>query len=95
MRAGTCPKCNSSEVYSAYAQGSLDAGLRAGEGQALLNIHKDKGGLFGDDFTMLSLECYVCRNCGYLEQYVHDVDQLNKLADAKNWHKVQPAGKHS
>ncbi len=92
MRAGTCPKCNSSEVYKSYAKGSLDAGLRTGDGQPLLNIHRDKGGLFGDDFTLLYLECYVCRNCGYIEQYTHDLTDLAKLTDAKNWQRVERAG---
>jgi predicted nucleic-acid-binding Zn-ribbon protein len=88
MRTGTCPKCNSKEVYKAYAQGSLDAGMRTGDGQPLLNIHIDKGGLFGDKFTLLTLEHYLCRSCGYLEHYVIDLAELDKLNEAKNWEKM-------
>jgi hypothetical protein len=44
MRSGTCPKCQSCEVYKAYAQGVLDAGLRTDDGQPLLNIHRTKAG---------------------------------------------------
>ncbi len=67
MRNGKCPKCNSAAVYHNFADRSLDAGLRTGDGQPLLNIHTDKGGLFGDDFAMTGFDHYVCQNCGYVE----------------------------
>ena len=91
MHSGVCPKCNSSEIYWAYSGSSLATGLRTGDGQPMLQLHKEKGGIFGDEFTYLYLTYYVCRNCGYLEQYVCEVEELAKLTDAKNWHKVEQA----
>jgi predicted nucleic-acid-binding Zn-ribbon protein len=92
MRSGVCPKCASTEVYSAYAKSSLDAGLRAGDGPPLLNIHQDTGGLFGDRFTLLDFEAFVCRGCGYLEQYVAESPDLGKVSDSKNWRRVERTG---
>jgi predicted nucleic-acid-binding Zn-ribbon protein len=87
MRNGTCPKCKSEEVYGAYSKSSLDAGLHADDGQILFHIHSDKG--FLGDSTFLYLETYVCRACGYLEMYVPDLQELEKLPGSTNWQKVK------
>jgi predicted nucleic-acid-binding Zn-ribbon protein len=83
MRDGVCPKCASEEVYYADTQPS---GMLAGEGQPLLRIYKDKS--FWPDVTLVEMNIYVCRACGYVEMHATDTGKLEKLADATNWHKV-------
>jgi predicted nucleic-acid-binding Zn-ribbon protein len=86
MRHGSCPKCQSTDVYTAYAKSSLDAGIKE---QPLLNLHTSKKGVFGDNYTLLDFDVYVCRQCGYVEQYVHDLASLTqRLPGASNWRKV-------
>jgi hypothetical protein len=91
MKNGICPKCSSSEVYRSFSESSLGAGLRADDGLLMVNLHKEGKGLFGDDFTLLTVEGYLCRSCGYVESYVHDLERLSqKLDEATNWEKVTP-----
>lgn len=90
MRSGTCPKCQSNEVYHNPAQGGLGSGVRAGDGAPLINIQTEKGGLFGTNFEMLYFDFYVCRSCGYFEQYVQDLEKLKTLSGSANWQAVSP-----
>lgn len=87
MKKGICPKCNPAEIYYAYAKSSLDAGVRADSGQLLLNIHKKTNKLF-DEFNLYYLENYLCRDCGYLENYVQDLSELSRLETCSNWQKL-------
>ncbi len=91
MRSGICPKCNATAIYVSPAQDGLDAGIRTGGGQPMLNIHTEKAGLFGDSFALLIFEIYVCTYCGYLEQYVSETEKLSTLPESKNWQKVEAA----
>ena len=88
MKSGKCPKCNSTEIFASYGKSSLDSGMSTGDGQPLLRLRTAKSGLFGDDFKMLYLETYVCRVCGCVEQYVHDLDALGKIDACANWRRV-------
>ncbi len=89
MRSGTCPKCQSTEVYYCPAQGGLSTGIKA-DGALLFNIHTEKPGLFGSSFQLLYLEYYVCQGCGYLEHYVNDLQALESLPGSVNWQKHSP-----
>ena len=89
MKNGICPKCNSKEVYRSFSESSLNAGLRADDGVLMINLRKESKGLFGDDFTLITVEGYLCRNCGYVESYVGDLERLSqKLGEATNREKV-------
>ena len=89
MRTGTCPKCNSTEVYCADSDKPMHSGLyTCRDSNPYLHIGIDKGGFFGLETTLLPFSCYVCRHCGYFELYVRDTSQLAKLADALNWRKA-------
>lgn len=89
MKNGSCPKCNSKEIYHSFSESNLNAGLRADDGVLMVNLHKESKSLFGDDFTLITVEGYLCRNCGYVEPYVHDLERLSqKLGEATNWEKV-------
>jgi predicted nucleic-acid-binding Zn-ribbon protein len=75
-------------VYRSQGKG-LDTGVRADVGSLMLNIrHKKK--IF-DDFKLLYFESYVCSQCGYLELYVEDLEELVKVETADNWEKVAPS----
>jgi len=86
MKNGTCPKCNSTEVYRSQAKTGLEYGLVVDKSTPLLNIYKDKG--WWPDVTMLSMDYFVCRVCGYFEMYVQDTAGLAKLDDSTNWVKI-------
>lgn len=88
MKSGKCPKCNASAVYFSRGKTSTNTGVRADESLLLLNIQHRKR-IF-DDFKMLYFESYVCRQCGYLELYVEDLKELDKLETADNWQLVPP-----
>lgn len=90
MRTGTCVKCRSAEVYAAFSKTRLETGLKAGSGQPSMNVHEDKVGMFGDSSTLLELEIFICRSCGYTEQYVSNAHELSRVGDARNWRKVEP-----
>ncbi len=75
-------------MYVAPEYNSLDGGVKADSGQLLLNLHSDKGGIFGDKFEMCYLDNYVCKDCGYIENYVNDLRKIQVLEETKNWKKV-------
>ena len=84
MRDGHCPKCSATEVYKCEEQGLKHALIEANS----LRIYKDKR--LVPDITFLGFAHYVCKQCGYFESYVLQVDQLSKLTDSDNWTRVQP-----
>lgn len=82
MRSGTCPKCESKEVYVTSGDGSdATTGIHAGEGVLLMTIK-------GKDKTVFPLQAYACAKCGHVEFYARDIIHLPKLRDATNWKKV-------
>ena len=87
MRSGTCPKCHSTAVYANLTNHDMEVALHA-DGPLHVNLHFDKGGIFGDSFTRLQLDVYLCQQCGYVEQYVHDRAALARLPETKNWRPV-------
>jgi predicted nucleic-acid-binding Zn-ribbon protein len=88
MREGRCPKCASEQIYYSNAKGA-QSGLSTDSGQPLLRIYKDNR--FIPDISLLEMDYYLCRQCGYLEMYVRDISQLAKLDDCTNWQKVNKA----
>ena len=88
MKSGKCPKCNSTEIFASYGKSTLDSGFSTGDGQPLLRLRTAKSGLFGDDYKMLEMETYVCRACGCVEQYVHDLAALRKIDSCANWRRA-------
>ena len=86
MKKGICPKCNSSEVYSACSLTSLDAGIRAGESQPQIQIRKDASNIF-DKPNRFPITNYICKDCGYMESYLNDINALARLPESSNWKK--------
>jgi predicted nucleic-acid-binding Zn-ribbon protein len=86
MRSGTCPKCQSNAVFFSDAEG-LQAPIKASSGALLLNIYKD--GKWVPAITLLTVDVYVCQNCGYLETYAHEPEKLEKLTESSNWRRVK------
>jgi DNA-directed RNA polymerase subunit RPC12/RpoP len=76
MKKGTCPDCNSTEVYKTDF-----APLQAGG--SLLLLYNSNGRNF-------PLEVYLCAACGRMEINVaeKDVVQLSELVKSDNWKKV-------
>ena len=69
MRSGTCPKCESNEVYSGE---HLHSFTKMGSNWAnTIPITA---------FLNAPLDNYVCVNCGYVESYIGDPGKLHKIA---------------
>ena len=78
MKSGQCPKCGSFEVYSgAYVPNKY----------VYYNTIPVSGGLFSQ---VVELDNYVCVNCGYVESYISDEEQLRRIAD--KWPRVVDEG---
>lgn len=86
MRQGTCPRCQSTIIYTdhgpeeANRQTHTNAGLLSQP--ATLNI----GVLMNND-VRAALISYVCGACGYLEQYVRDAHDQSFIR--MNWRRVR------
>ena len=77
MKSGQCPKCGSFDVYSgAYVPNKSGGGY----GNNTIPV---SGGLFDRN---VALDNYVCVNCGYVESYISDEEQLQRIA--KKWPRV-------
>jgi hypothetical protein len=61
MRNGTCPECNSSEVYKTDF-----SPLQAGD--SLVRLYNPKG-------NNLAIEVYLCANCGQMEMGIPESPQ--------------------
>jgi hypothetical protein len=88
MKDGVCPKCSDTQIYHSYSKKYLECGLHAHEGQLHIYVHEDKG--FLGTHSSLYLDCYLCRGCGYFENYVHDLQELERLDSSVNWRPVNP-----
>jgi predicted nucleic-acid-binding Zn-ribbon protein len=76
MKSGQCPKCGSFDVYSgAYVPNK--------QGFHNSNTIPVSSGLFSQ---VVALDNYVCVNCGYVESYISDEEQLRRIAD--KWPRV-------
>jgi predicted nucleic-acid-binding Zn-ribbon protein len=73
MKTGRCPKCGSNDVRA-----GTDVPVKSGRFNAI-------------PVTFLSgapLDNYVCANCGYVESYIANARDLQKII--KNWPRVEP-----
>lgn len=59
-----CPKCNSSEI-------AVTTGVYTGSANTILT-----GSTY---FSAVPCDKYICLNCGYVEQWVHDDNGLKKI----------------
>ncbi len=75
MKEGICPKCQSSEVYSG-------ASIKMKGGAYGCNTFPLGGPLRGH----VALDNYVCFQCGYVESYVGNKSDLEKIRSS--WEKV-------
>jgi len=67
MKDGKCPKCGSSQVFTA-----TDLPLKGGPfGSNSIPISLT---------SMASLDNYVCTDCGLVESYVADEEKLEEIA---------------
>ncbi len=86
MKNGTCPKCDSGEVYS----GSHITVKTPFYGMNAIPIKVEEGtGNNGRPFTytdMAVLEKYICGRCGYVETYITSETQLQEIRDT--WPRV-------
>ena len=76
MKSGQCPKCGSFEVYS----GAYVTNKRGNYGSNTIPV---SGGIFPQ---LAPLDNYVCVNCGYVESYISDEEQLQRIAE--KWPRV-------
>ncbi|HTX93320.1 MAG TPA: hypothetical protein VMC09_19040 [Anaerolineales bacterium] len=77
MKNGTCPKCNSTEVYR------YNGGLKAATGECHFEM-----GTWSSKNVLLNT--YLCTQCGYTEMYVSDAekDKIPALIKDGGWAKV-------
>ncbi|HLC82498.1 MAG TPA: hypothetical protein VJI69_01630 [Bacteroidia bacterium] len=76
MKNGNCPKCNSTTIYK------LQDGIGSSECQCI--------SIGGWGKTSAKFDCYICTTCGYFENYVNDLNQLDAIANGKgNWKKIK------
>jgi hypothetical protein len=79
MKNGRCPECNSTDVY--FASSTESQGLREQQ-----TIYLRITGL-----NDISLDTYVCANCGYIRSFVsaRDLAQVaTGIGKSKAWRKV-------
>lgn len=72
MKAGTCPKCSSSTVYTKRK------GISLGDG----GVHVYTEGVS----KPTPLDHFVCTTCGYFESYIVDPSKLEAVA--RSWERV-------
>jgi hypothetical protein len=74
MKNGTCPRCNSTTVYS------RPNGLGFGNTSSVF--------IYGDKWSKpSSTKAFVCATCGFFEVYISDTSNLAQLAQM--WQKVK------
>ena len=74
MKTGTCPKCNSHEIFS-------------GAGVALKKGPFGSNSIPIGLTSIAALDNLVCVACGYVESYVSDPDKLAEIS--RKWDKVE------
>jgi hypothetical protein len=73
LKTGTCPKCDSHEIYS---------GARVALKKGPFGSNSIPIGLT----SIAALDNFVCGECGYVESYVSDPQKLIEIA--RKWEKV-------
>ena len=73
MKTGTCPKCDSREIFS---------GARVALKKGPFGSNSIPIGLT----SIAALDNFVCGECGYVESYVSDPQKLIEIA--RKWEKV-------
>lgn len=86
MRNGSCVKCSAETVFVAIGKGG-QIGLKTDRSEPFLNIYKDNKWI--PDINLCRMDYYVCRNCGYFEMFVNELNLLEKLNDCDNWKKIE------
>ena len=77
MKQGKCPKCGSTNIYTAG-----DLPLKSGPfGSNSIPVTLT---------AIAALDNYVCVDCGLVERYVADESMLNRIAD--KWNAVNDSG---
>ena len=77
MKTGTCPKCNSDEVFS-------------GAGIALKKGPFGSNSIPVGLTSIAALDNYVCGECGYVESYISDPKKLVEIS--RKWDKIDLEG---
>lgn len=72
MKNGICPRCHAAQVFSSSK-------LRAETGNA--------SSIPLSFLRSISLDNYVCTNCGYVESYVSEPEMLSRIEDI--WPQVE------
>ncbi len=80
MKDGVCPKCMAEEIYRGFA--TEGEGLTSGSYALLVEL------LTGEVQTTIWVDTYICRACGYVELYVSNRDNLERLPQADGWSRV-------
>ena len=75
MKTGTCPKCNSDEIFS-------------GAGIALKKGPFGSNSIPVGITSIAALDNYVCCECGYVESYISDPKKLAEIS--RKWDKIDP-----
>ena len=81
MNHGTCPTCNSTEIYCGSA--TEGEGVSAGGYNSLIELSVN------GKLTTLWLNTFVCRTCGYVELRIANQRDLDLLSGADGWEKVK------
>lgn len=73
MKDGICPKCKSRNVFVGN------------------KVRLKRGSFFSNtiplsQWSLTSLDNYVCTNCGFMESYISDKDKLKEISE--KWPKV-------
>ena len=75
MKNLSCPKCNSSEIYSGESVYPKSGPFTSNSIPISLT-------------SIAALDNYVCTQCGFIESYIADAKKLKEIS--KKWRKVQP-----
>jgi hypothetical protein len=76
LKSGTCPKCQSKEVYTTKGQ------AKRGERMTLVV----------SSWKSFFLDTYVCTECGHFEEYISDEEMQDRKTWEKmkeSWNKVK------
>lgn len=76
MKNGTCPKCNSTTVYTKRQGISF-----ASDTYFYVRISSERMSR-----SVSEVDHYICTTCGYVELYIEDKTKLEAVA--KDWKKV-------
>ncbi len=63
-QSGKCPKCNCSDIF-------VRKGYISNYGDGSIMLGKTS-------FSETKVDHYICQNCGYMEQWLQDVEKLKK-----------------